>query len=203
MRTQKAAEIVSIIISPLTGVLAICIALYIKFVPKTLIDSVQWLVASFGITIASLLVMYMFWKYHLISNFDITDRRQRPRVFALLLVFLCINTYLSHYFGYDEITPYLILATSGFAVAFAITLFWKISIHTFAVTLCIGLLIYIFRQPYLAVLFVLPIATAWSRIYLKRHTPSQAVGGILLAIWVFSMWAVLNTDISQLHWIPG
>ncbi len=193
---EKFASALSWVVSPITAVPAISIALYFRYIPKTLVDTLKWFSVTFGLIIVFVAILLAFIKYKIVSNWDVTRREQRPKLFVILFVLLALNVVFSYIFGYKEVTPMVALSAIAFGVAFLITFYWKISIHTFATTLAVGMLIYLFKSPWLGLLFALPLATAWSRVYLQRHTLSQATGGIMLAIWIFTLWVVISADVS-------
>jgi len=71
-------------------------------------------------------------------------------------------------------------------IVLLINLSWKISIHAMGVAGPLTALIYLFGWPGLVFTLSVPLV-AWSRVYLKRHTPWQVTMGTLLG---FSLTAV-------------
>lgn len=68
-------------------------------------------------------------------------------------------------------------------VAFAITRFWKISIHTGVIGVATGLCLV--THPIVAGALTLAAAlTGWSRVTLNDHTPAQVIGGFLVGVAV-------------------
>lgn len=64
-------------------------------------------------------------------------------------------------------------------IAFAITWWWKISIHSAVASGALVILVVTF-SPVLWALGVLVALVAWSRVRLNDHTPAQVVAGTLL-----------------------
>lgn len=127
-----------------------------------------------------------------ISDWDISDVRQRRRLYLLtsvcllsLLVFFRIfgNPFL---FNLGLILCFLTLAVT------AITFFWKISVHAVANTTFILYLNFLFGWQYFWLFLILP-PLLWARFVLKKHTPKQLLAGVLLpTVVVLSFFLVLG-----------
>lgn len=193
---KKTASVLTNIFSPITSSLLLLIILYLKFIPHSLRDTGIWFSITTGSFALAIGVLYFFLKTGQVSNWDITDRSQRPKVFSLFLVLIALILLITSHLGYTHAANYLLLSTIGFGVAFAITLIWKISIHTFSVTLSICILLDIYKKPWMMVLFIIPMITAWTRIHLKKHTFSQAAGGIAIALTIFFFWLIAHFDVT-------
>ena len=71
------------------------------------------------------------------------------------------------------------------AMLMLITTQWKISIHNTAITGLAILAIYLMGRVALPLIVCIPLI-GWSRVYLKRHTLEQVIGGTILgAVVVF------------------
>lgn len=193
---KKTASLLTNIFSPVTSSLLMIVILYLKFIPHSLRDTGIWFSITTGSFVLAIGVLYFFLKTGQVSNWDITDRKQRPKVFTLFLMLIVLILLITSHLGYTHAANYLLLLTIGFSVAFAITLVWKISIHTFSVTLSICLLLDIYRKPWIIVFLIVPMITAWTRIYLKKHTFSQAAGGIAVALTIFFFWLIAHFDVT-------
>ncbi len=115
-----------------------------------------------------------------ISDWDITNRRQRPVFFSLVVVsylaslaFVFLLTGSSAYFW----VKLCILLIMGLATA--ITCFWKISVHLSLNTLLVILALWFGGWYFWPLILLLPLV-AWSRRVLHKHTLGQILGGILL-----------------------
>lgn len=113
------------------------------------------------------------WKTKVVSNWDVTDRKERPKLLWMLFVIEMIGVLIFHLTG---LLPFLIMLL-GFIL---ITHVWKISGHTFAASTFSGMLIQTFGWAWWPILSI-PVVVGWSRIYRKNHTPSQALAGALYA----------------------
>lgn len=138
-----------------------------------------------------MLILLGFLRRGKISSLHIPRRENRHWPFAA-----GIFSYLGGYMmmawelgpvGLSQAAAFALLL-SGLATA-GINLYWKISIHTTAVTLS-GIFLCAAAGSYYAVhlLFCLCISimavflVGWARIQLRAHTPAQVAGGILLGL---------------------
>jgi membrane-associated phospholipid phosphatase len=81
---------------------------------------------------------------------------------------------------------------AGVTVALAVTIFWKISIHTACAAGTVAILVIEFG-PALWVTFPVVAAVAWARVALRDHTPAQVTAGALVG---FTVAASLMSAIS-------
>lgn len=65
---------------------------------------------------------------------------------------------------------------AGVAVALAVSVFWKISIHTACVAGSVCVLAILVHPALMACAPVI-VATAWARVALREHTLAQVVAG--------------------------
>lgn len=69
-------------------------------------------------------------------------------------------------------------------IIFAITLRWKISVHSASATGVTLLILHIFGLSAVPLVISLPLV-AWSRVKLRHHTPAQTIAGTALGTAVF------------------
>lgn len=67
-----------------------------------------------------------------------------------------------------------------------LTLVWKVSIHTALLSSVITVIVIIFGPSY-AWLYLLLIPLSWSRVYRRRHTLTQVIGGAMIAYVITSL----------------
>ncbi len=121
------------------------------------------------------------------SDVDLSDRKERsiPYMIIVTSVLLCI------YYQFKMHMPFWLLAVlMGVCVALClmlcINLFWKISAHAVGTGGLLGAVMGVARlhmsNPYWAFIGLVVIAglVCTSRIYLKKHTPSQVYAGTCL-----------------------
>jgi len=196
---KKNNELVTIVttfltraISPLTTSFLAVGIIYREYILPEEGSTHIWLLAAAAILFLSIATMLLFMKLKLVSNWDITDRTQRPKLLAVMLLYLFALVGVTWKLGYTGAIPVLSLLVFSMLVASLITLLWKISFHTFCVTLACLFIIFTYDSPYLYALLIVPWITAATRIYLKKHTPLQAISGILLALTIVLMWVLVK-----------
>ena len=116
------------------------------------------------------------------SDINVTKREERPKLFAILLIFFLISLFTSIYIGNQQLIIICSVTNLTFILGFLITFYWKISYHMIWSTLSIFSVIYLLNTQFTyLLLFVLPFM-AWSRVILKRHTYLQVIAGTLLPL---------------------
>jgi membrane-associated phospholipid phosphatase len=131
-------------------------------------------------------LLYLFWlvRHGRVTDLDVQLREQRMR--PLLFTIACNGAaWVLLILG---AAPSLMVVLAGvlwvqMSAIFAITLFWKISVHCAAAAVAATLIWSLTGTP-LPLLIGVPIV-AWSRVRLRRHTVPQTVGGALLGIAIF------------------
>ncbi len=121
------------------------------------------------------------------TDAELSDRRERtiPYLIMITSVLLCI------YYQFKMHMPFWLLAVlMGVGVALLLALcintFWKISAHGVGIGGLLGAVMGVARlhmsNPYWAFILLIVIAgvVGTSRIYLKKHTPSQVYAGTCL-----------------------
>lgn len=132
----------------------------------------------FAVVIPSI-VAYVWIKN---KNLEIDMPNKEDRLYPLLWI---LFSYLLGVIGLFIISAPLIIIVLMFCyfsntlMVLLISLFWKISIHSVGVAGPVAFLIYVFGYPGLIFLILIPIVM-WSRLFLKRHTFSQAIAGASL-----------------------
>ncbi len=113
-------------------------------------------------------------------DMDIPDREER--FYPLLIVITCyaVGTILLYLLSAPLITTVLMFCYfSNTLAVFFINFYWKISIHAMGITGPVVALTYVYGS--IGALFGLIIPfVMWSRLYLKEHTFSQIIMGVLL-----------------------
>lgn len=115
------------------------------------------------------------WKTKVVSNWDVSDRRQRPKILWALIAIVGVSGIL---LGTTIEVPVLV-AIVGFAI---ITHFWKISGHAMAIALTTGFIVARFGWSLWPVLLLVPLVS-WARVVRRDHTIWQVTAGALYS-WV-------------------
>ena len=168
---------------PVLTVVAMLLGAYAAATPTA------WAWASLSMVLAVLLpALYVLWlvRQRRVSDFDLYHRRQRLGPFVVTIVSTGAAWFLLQQ-GQAPL-PLRVLTGAGCiqaALLLAITLRWKISVHSAAAA---GLVVFawlLFAAAAAPFILLLPLV-AWSRLRLGRHTLPQILAGILLGSGVFS-----------------
>ncbi len=151
------------------------------------------------LTIATILCILLFYKLKWIKTLTLSDSHDRLIAYLCFIVELCIVINLN--LIDKNMNPVLFLMISILLNALisilVITIFWKISAHTFFIGTAIGFLLAI--HPYCTfnavllfpILFILAGIAASARLQLNAHSIAQIYVGFLLGLFE----ALLSTSI--------
>jgi membrane-associated phospholipid phosphatase len=118
----------------------------------------------------------------IVSNWDVSDRRQRPNVLGVLVALEAVNLLILRLMVSPEVTRtlfFILVVLVGFT---GITLYWKISGHALAAALTTGMILRWYGWGAWPVLLIVPLV-AWSRVVRKDHTMWQVIAGAAYA-WI-------------------
>jgi hypothetical protein len=114
-----------------------------------------------------------------VSDFEMTQRGERPRFIAVslssdALALLALNAFGGPHLLRVMVLTYLCLG----AIMFTISSFWKISLHLVGVGGFSTALVFVFGAPALMAFLSLPLV-AWARWKRRKHTVAQLIAGAL------------------------
>jgi membrane-associated phospholipid phosphatase len=158
---------------------------FVKNLPNALI-SLFFTVVVPGITIVWL------YKHKLIKDIHLNKRSERQ-----IPLLMCIASAVSGLMFLVLIgSPKYLLAVSMMFIlnclaVFLITFFWKISIHAATYAAAATVVLFIDGSFWWFLYFGL-ILVGWARVYEKKHTLAQIIGGsvlaIILTVFIFNMF---------------
>jgi len=134
--------------------------------------------------VVPLAVPYIAYKLGKISDWDIPERKDRPKFLVVSIISWVLSLFIIYYLGnkllFDlNITMFLLLL-----VLSVIMLFWKISIHASLNT--VGALLINFLYGWqLPILYLSIPLVVWARLILKRHTWGQLSAGVIVSTLIF------------------
>lgn len=144
-----------------------------------------WLLSLAGLfffTLAPVGCLLFLYVTGRISDFDLSERSERKRVFMAFVVIYIVTALV---LTLAHAPPVLIAITWGYlgtAVAtMIITRYWKISTHAFGIAGSLAALTVLFRDQTLPYLALIPLV-CWARIYLRAHTVAQVIAGATLGV---------------------
>jgi membrane-associated phospholipid phosphatase len=141
-------------------------------------------IGVFMVLAIGLPTLYVFWlvKRKMVSDFHIPIRRQRIRPMIFMLGSSLVSVFFLSLLHPPRFLMMLALAAMAqLSVIFLITLKWKISGHTAAVSTFSALCWFLFGSLAGFVFILVPIVI-WARLRLKRHTPMQTLAGTVLGL---------------------
>ena len=148
-------------------------------------------VVFFGMIIPPVIALLIALRTKKISNWDMSNRKQRVRACLVFFLFMIIDFFLIRMLAIPALSQLFLFLFFVFIGFFLITLFWKISGHMLVATIAVCIWIHWFGLAttwYL--LGILPLL-GWSRLVLKRHTLAQIIGGVVYG--VFMVWLLILT----------
>lgn len=136
--------------------------------------------------------MFVKSKYGVNTNFDVSNQRQRIRLFVFTLPLLLITTLILYITNKPE---YLyigfLIGTSLFTISFLANYFIKSSLHV-SINSYMAISISLINIPFSLALLFLTLIVAWSRLVLKRHSIIEVCVGLFLGV-VFGIFFVIYT----------
>ncbi|HZU14101.1 MAG TPA: hypothetical protein VFB58_14770 [Chloroflexota bacterium] len=142
--------------------------------------AVRWAFVAvlFAGVIPLLYIAYEVETHHF-RGFDVPARRNRPGAFAMAALSGVAGFIVLLALGAPaDLLAALATVVLGLLGAAAISLFWKISVHTSTVSGAISILAVAVSPAYLLLLPLVPLV-AWARLRTGAHRPSQVVTGAL------------------------
>lgn len=146
------------------------------------IPTIYLLLFSFLTFLVPISAILLFKRLGITSDYNVTKRKERPKLFFVFLISFFLSLLLSIKLGNIQLITIFSVLNLTFFLGFLITLYWKISFHMIWSTLAIFIIYYLTNNPYLLLLGLLIPFIGWSRIELKKHTLIQVVAGVLLCL---------------------
>jgi hypothetical protein len=145
-----------------------------------------WLSWGFPLLIIPPL-LYIIWLVRTgeLADIHMPDRRSRIKPLAVILGWSTACLLLLHFWGAPSILILVILTTMGYMMVMSsVTLFWKISFHSSAITAAasIGIATSGIASGWSIMALMLIPVVAWARVHLRRHTLGQVCAGCLVGL---------------------
>ncbi len=175
-RLEKIAYRISIIGHPLVTIsVFVLIYGYLFYDVKTTISA--FLLIVFVVIMPITINNYWQAKKGLITNFDVSDRKQRATLYPYLLLLMAVMSGILYYYNYPESMRHGVLFFFFMLLVMSIiNLKIKASLHA-ASSFYICMMI--IKVNPIAGIVALPfsVVVAWSRLVLKRHTLPEIIAG--------------------------
>jgi membrane-associated phospholipid phosphatase len=177
------ARAVSTIFNPFLTATALFIIVAHAFAHHSTLEF--WVYSAVGVlcfTIAPLTFVLYLYLTGRISDFDMSERPERERVFAGFVVIYMIAALA---LSIARAPVQLQAITWGYWGTLLATMFitrwWKISTHAFGITGPFAAMFVLFNLQPVPYAALVPLV-CWARVYLRSHTISQVIGGAALAV---------------------
>jgi membrane-associated phospholipid phosphatase len=144
-----------------------------------------WVLSAVSVilfTVAPLLCLLLLYVTGRISDFDMSDRFEREKIF---LVIVAIDLVAAIGFTIARVPVQIVAIAWGYwgtaLATMIITRYWKISTHAFGITGPFAVMFLLFKLQPLPYVPLVPLV-CWARVYLRAHTVAQVLAGATLAI---------------------
>jgi len=178
LKTKIARIISEISNSFITMILAPLITIFIS--P---LDTTNKIIFSSLYILSPIIPYFVLRKLGKISDYEFTDRKERPPYFTTITILFGIIFLLIAPLNIDILTKVSLNIFVVSSIITIITFFWKISGHMTYSTILFVTLIYLFpTAPALFFFFLLTPFIGWSRIALTKHNLTQVTLGTLIPL---------------------
>ncbi len=185
------------VIMPSAGVFIILVFSHLSILPSEGKRAIMLIVALTTL-VFPLAMLPVFYYQRLISEIQISERRERLMPMFTSTLFYFFGYYILHRYAAPLLLQHFLLATFvSIFVASIIHLKWKISLHMIGIGGFIGLLssLGIIYQVYLDSFLMASIFVAGligtARLYLNEHNHSQVYSGFMVGFVVTSIIMLL------------
>ncbi|MBV8365304.1 MAG: hypothetical protein JO194_02295 [Candidatus Eremiobacteraeota bacterium] len=144
-----------------------------------------WVLSAVSVTlftVAPLLCLLLLYVTGRISDFDMSDRFEREKIFLVIVV---IDLLTAIAFTVAKVPVQIVAIAWGYwataLVIMIITRYWKISTHAFGIAGPFAVMFVLFKLQPLPYVPLVPLV-CWARVYLRAHTLAQVVAGALVAV---------------------
>lgn len=191
--TSKKSFLIQTVISrvfdpPILIILLTAYAVYLSDLSKRgLIAMTIFIPFLFGLPLA-----FFLWKMktHKVSNWDISNRKERIIPLLAMLGFLIVDIVFVSLFDNPLLLNFFVLYFLWLLGFFIITLFWKISGHSGMATLAAGLVIEWLGWQAWPILVIVPLVS-WARVTRHDHTIFQVLAGVIYSLVILELWFIL------------
>jgi len=177
------ALLISRIFEPLVLLIFILVMVFVR--AHLPVATVVWQgsIILFVIIVPPILLLIRAIKKKKISNWDMSDRRERVGALLVFLGFFTLGIFLLSLFHVPVITNFFLYLFGVFLLFFAVTLQYKMSGHLTGLAIWIMCVTSWFGWFTNCLFLVLPLL-CWSRVVLKRHTIGQVLLGTVFGLAV-------------------
>ena len=175
------ALLVSRVFEPLVLFIFILVMVFVR--AKLPLPTLLWQssIIFFVIILPPILLLIRAIKQKKISNWDMSDRKQRVGALVVFLGFFATGIFLLSLFHEPSITNFFLYMFGVFLLFFMVTLRYKMSGHLTGLAIWLMCVSSWFGGLVNVFYFMLPLL-CWSRVVLKRHTLGQVLLGSVFGL---------------------
>jgi hypothetical protein len=135
---------------------------------------------------------FFVWRLHThqVTNWDITNRKERIIPLLAFIVFLFVDLLIISIMQNSFLLHVFILYFFWVVGFFILTLIFKISGHSGMTTLAVGLLLHWFGWSMWPVIAAIPVI-CWARVTRRDHTLFQVVAGVIYSLVILRLWGIV------------
>lgn len=175
------AKLVSFFLSPVFTLFPVLFISVAKF-SQDYSHALKWAIFSYAFVIAVALFVILGVMLGVFSNFDVSNRKQRPTLFAFsAFAMFCYLVSLFILNGPRILFIDLFAIVLGLVTIVIVNRWIKASIHLAAFTAAALFVGIVYRGYFFLFLGLIPLL-AWSRIKMKEHTLTETIVGSTLGI---------------------
>ena len=131
--------------------------------------------------VSPVILFFILRKKGKLKDIDASVKEERTFPFLIAIIFYSAGLAVLIIFQVNIISiAFWFCYISNTILTILINKYWKISAHSMGAAGSLAAAFYVFGLPIL-LFFLLVFVLGWARIYLKMHTLSQVVAGIILA----------------------
>jgi membrane-associated phospholipid phosphatase len=177
---KSLADFISVLTIPTNTSFLLFLVLGFEFKSSIQNLNLYFLISFLFLNLIQIIWVFVLFKLKLIDDWQVENREQRHYLYIGAVVI-----YLIGYILLLQVTNNKIIILSWLAyllttiLVYIINLFWKISIHSIGAIGATTILLIIYGNKIFP-LILLPLAVGWARLYLRKHTLLQVLGGYFL-----------------------
>lgn len=149
-------------------------------------DGIEWMLFSSIFLVLAVVVFFFLQPVEFLTDFDLSKKEKRPifysiTLFFAVLYFITAIIFKGIFFPLTIVSLGIILGIVLFELA---NFYLKVSIHS-AIASAYVVTMFVLFGPLPGVLMIwIPLAVAWSRLILKKHTKYEVLSGAILGCTV-------------------
>ncbi len=178
---RKFAQFISILFVPPSFTIIVFTIFALTLETETLKIIVTILTAFIFGFISPITLFFILRKKGKLKDIDASIKEERTLPFLIAIIFYSVGLAVLIIIQVNIISiAFWFCYISNTLLTILINWYWKISAHSMGAAGALAAVFYVFGLPLLLAISLI-VLLGWARIYLKMHTLSQVIAGIILA----------------------